>query len=209
MKKVILSAIVACFTLVQVQAQEILPHTEVRTLKNQKVAFNTLFEPGKVTLVSFWATWCVPCKKEIANVKELMPEWKQEVDFDFMTVSVDDSRSSAKVASYAAAQRWDFPTYLDPNNDLKRSLNFQTVPFSMIVDGEGKVVYMHNGYEEGAENEMFAKLKEIAGSMNENMPIINKKPTIKTEDMITPEKSIHKVDVNLEELKDAKPKRMK
>ncbi len=172
MKKIILSGILTLIALTQVTAQESLPNTEVRTLKNQKVEFNTLFEPGKLTLVSFWATWCVPCKKEIANVKELMPEWKEEVDFDFMTVSVDDSRSSAKVASYAAAQRWDFPTYLDPNNDLKRSLNFQTVPFSMIVDGNGKVVYMHNGYEEGAEEEMFAKLKEISqGGSSEEMPV--------------------------------------
>ncbi len=172
MKKLLLSFIVLVLASSQMTAQDALPHTEVRTLKNQKVAFNTLFEEGKITLVSFWATWCVPCKKEIANVKELMPEWKEEIDFNFMTVSVDDSRSSAKVASYAAAQRWEFPTYLDPNNDLKRSLNFQTVPFSMIVDGEGKVVYMHNGYEEGAENEIFAKLKEIAGSPNAEMPIL-------------------------------------
>ncbi len=172
MKKLLLSLILLVLASSQMTAQDALPHTEVRTLKNKKVAFNSLFEDGKVTLVSFWATWCVPCKKEIANVKELMPEWKEEIDFNFMTVSVDDSRSSAKVASYAAAQRWDFPTYLDPNNDLKRSLNFQTVPFSMIVDGEGKVVYMHNGYEEGAENELFAKLKEVAGSPNVEMPIL-------------------------------------
>ncbi len=171
MKKWIM--IIACALVVQSSmAQSDLPNTQVRTLKNKNVDFSSLFEPGRVTLVSFWATWCVPCKKEIANVKELMPEWQEEVDFDFFTVSTDDSRSAAKVASYAAAQRWDFDTYLDPNNDLKRSLNFQTVPFSMIVDGEGKVMYMHNGYEEGAELEMFEKLKEIAGAkVSGDMPI--------------------------------------
>ncbi len=195
MKKIILAFIVAFFSVSQTMAQETLPSTEVRTLKNKKVEFNSLFEPGKVTLVSFWATWCVPCKKEIANVKELLPEWKEEIDFDFMTVSVDDSRSAAKVASYAAAQRWDFPTYLDPNNDLKRSLNFQTVPFSMIVDKEGKVAYMHNGYEEGAENEMFEKLKEIAGPQLEEMPIIEKKTEIIMEEISVPKKEIKKSEM--------------
>ncbi len=162
MKKILL-AITLLITL-SMHAQDELPTTEVRTLQNELVNFDQAFEPGKVTLVSFWATWCVPCKKEIANVKELLPKWEEEMGIDFFTVSIDDSRSSAKVASYAAAQRWDFPTYLDPNNDLKRSLNFQTVPFSMIVDGNGKIVYMHNGYEEGAENEIYEKLQEITAS---------------------------------------------
>ncbi len=204
MKKFFIPLILILLGTSQISAQEALPHTEVRTLKNKKVEFNTLFEPGRVTLVSFWATWCVPCKKEIANVKELMPEWKEQVDFDFFTVSTDDSRSSAKVASYAAAQRWEFPTYLDPNNDLKRSLNFQTVPFSMIVDGEGQVVYMHNGYEEGAELEMFEKLKEIAKSSGvDEMPIEKNEikgnlPRIENKEKVMRDKPIEETPVDSE-----------
>jgi hypothetical protein len=43
-----------------------------------------------------------------------------------------------------------------------RSLNFRTVPFTLIVDKNGKVAYMHSGYEEGGENEVFAKIKELS-----------------------------------------------
>ncbi len=143
-------------------AQGELPNTSVRALTGKSVAFNSTIESGKVTLVSFWATWCVPCKKEIKNIREKMSDWKKEVDFNYMTVSVDDSRATAMVKSYVTAQGWDFPTYLDPNSDLKRSLNFQTVPFTLIVDANGKIVYQHTGYEEGAENEVFEKLKAAA-----------------------------------------------
>jgi thiol-disulfide isomerase/thioredoxin len=145
----------------QAQTAE-LPDTEIKNVStSQKIAFNQTVEKGKVTLINFWATWCVPCKKEIKNVRTKLEEWKKEADFNYMTVSIDESRAEAQVRGYAKSQGWDFPYYIDPNSDLKRSLNFQSVPFTMIVDKNGKVAFMHAGYEEGGENEVFAKIKEL------------------------------------------------
>lgn len=143
-------------------AQADLPNTPVKDLKGSTVAFNQTFEKGKVTLVSFWATWCIPCKKEIKSVREKLTQWKSETDFNYMTVSVDDSRATAQVKSYAKSQGWDFPAYLDPNSDLKRSLNFQNVPFSIIVDKDGKIAHMQSGYEAGGEDVLYAKVKELS-----------------------------------------------
>ena len=128
----------------------------------KSIAFNKAVETGKVTLVSFWATWCVPCKKEIINIRKKMGDWKAEADFNFVTVSMDESRAEGLARSYSKAQGWDFPSYFDVNCDLKRSLNFQTIPFVIVIDKEGKIAYMHSGYEEGGENEVFAKIKELA-----------------------------------------------
>jgi thiol-disulfide isomerase/thioredoxin len=123
---------------------------------------NQCFEKGKVTVVSFWATWCVPCKKEIKNIREQLPEWKKEADFNFMTVSIDESRTEGLVKSYVKSQGWEFPTFIDPNADLKRSLNFQNVPFTIIIDKKGKIAFMHSGYEEGGEQEVFEKVLELS-----------------------------------------------
>lgn len=163
MKKM-LTAVVAVFASVAVYAQSVeLPDTQIKDVSSsKKTSFNKTVEPGKVTLISFWATWCVPCKKEIKNVREKMEDWKKEADFNFMTVSIDESRAEGLVRSYAKSQGWDFPYYIDANSDLKRSLNFQTVPFTVIVDKNGKVAYTHSGYEEGSENEVFAKVKELS-----------------------------------------------
>lgn len=139
-----------------------LPTTKIRDINGKQVSFNEAVEKGKLTLVSFWATWCIPCKQEIKNIKDKLEGWKKEADFNFMTVSVDDSRSTAMVKTYAKSQGWTFPTYTDPNSDLKRSLNFQNVPFSIIVDQNGKIVYQHSGYEEGGEDELFEKLKALS-----------------------------------------------
>lgn len=146
-------------------AQESLPNTQIKDVASgKKIAFNEAFAPGKVTVVNFWATWCVPCKKEIKNVREKLAAWHTEADFNYMTISIDESRAEGLVRSYAKAQGWDFPYYIDPNSDLKRSLNFQNVPFTLIVDKAGKVAFMHSGYEEGGELEVFAKVKELAAA---------------------------------------------
>jgi len=140
-----------------------LPNTPIKDMTGASVAFDKTFEKGKVTLVSFWATWCIPCKREIKMVREKMSEWKSQVDFNYMTISEDDSRATAQVKSYAKSQGWDFPYYQDPNGDLKRSLNFQNVPFTIIVDKDGKIAHMQSGYEAGGEEVLFAKIKEISG----------------------------------------------
>ncbi len=160
MKKIlfILSAVLLTFG---ATAQD-LPSTTIKQLNGRPVKFNEIFKEGRVTLVSFWATWCVPCKAEIKNIKEKMPEWKDQADFDFVTISIDDSRAAAMVKAYTKSQAWDWPVYLDQNSDLKRSLNFQNVPFTMIVDKSGKIVFQHTGYEEGGEDEVFEEVKKFA-----------------------------------------------
>lgn len=161
----IIAAVAALLLSSSVFAQSELPDTQVKDVNTgKKVAFNKAFEPGKVTLVNFWATWCIPCKKEIKNVTKKMPDWMKEAEFNYMTVSVDESRAEGLVRSYAKSQGWEFPYYIDANSDLKRSLNFQNVPFTLIVDKQGKVAYMHTGYEEGGEEEVWAKIKELSAA---------------------------------------------
>lgn len=162
MKK-ILFILSALFLTYNISAQD-LPSTTIKQLNGKPVKFNKIFKEGRVTLVSFWATWCVPCKAEIKNIKDKMPEWKEEADFDFITISIDDSRAAALVKTYTKSQGWDWPVYLDQNSDLKRSLNFQNVPFTMIVDQKGEVVYQHTGYEQGGENEVFEEVKKHANA---------------------------------------------
>ena len=160
--KTLLSVLLFSLVAFPVLAQNTdLPTTKVRDLDGKQVSFNETIEKGKVTMVSFWATWCIPCKQEIKNIKTKLADWQIESPFNYMTVSIDDSRATAMVKTYAKSQGWSFPTYTDPNSDLKRSLNFQNVPFTLIVDQHGKVVYQHSGYEEGGEDELFEKIKAL------------------------------------------------
>lgn len=143
-------------------AQNDLPTTQIKDLKSgKKVTFNKVVEPGKVTVINVWATWCASCKKEIKNYVLKMPEWKKEVDFDYLTISIDEVRAEGVARGYAISQGWEFPCYIDVNADLKRSLNFQSCPYTLIIDQLGKVVYTHIGYEEGGENDIFERVKQL------------------------------------------------
>jgi cytochrome c biogenesis protein CcmG/thiol:disulfide interchange protein DsbE len=159
MKKVFL-AIAIIFTNLFVNAQDI-PSVIVKNVKGENVNFADVVKKNRITVVSFWATWCVPCKKEINNIAEIMPEWKKNMDFDFLAVSIDDTRNIAKVKSYVNGQRWDFTTLIDPNQDLKRALNFQSVPYTIVYDQAGKIAFTHSGYVEGDEFILKEKIKEL------------------------------------------------
>ena len=163
MKKIIV-ALICLFFSASIHAQG-LPETQIKDVNTgKKLPFNETVEKGKVTLISFWATWCVPCKKEIKNISLKLPAWKKEADFNYITISIDEPRAEGLVRTYALSQGWSFPYYLDANSDLKRSLSFQNVPYTMIIDKNGKVAFTHTGYEEGGEAEVFAKLKELAAA---------------------------------------------
>jgi thiol-disulfide isomerase/thioredoxin len=161
MRKLVLAA-ASLFLSIGLHAQE-LPSTQIKDLNtSKKVAFSDVVEKGKVTVISFWATWCIPCKKEIKNIAKVLPDWKKEADFNFISISIDESRAEGIARTYAISQGWNFPYYIDINADLKRSLNFQSVPFTCIIDKTGKIVFRHTGYEEGGEAEVLAKIKELA-----------------------------------------------
>lgn len=139
-----------------------LPSIEIKDLKGNKIDISKYSESGKITIISFWATWCTPCKKELNNISEIYDEWVEDYDLQLVAISIDDSRNASKVKSYINGQAWDFEVLLDSNSDLKRALNFQTVPFTLLLDKSGKIIYRHTGYVEGDEYILEEEIAKIS-----------------------------------------------
>lgn len=139
-----------------------LPSIEIKDLSGSNVDISKYSDNEKLTVISFWATWCTPCKKELNNISEIYEEWVTEYDVELIAISIDDSRSTSKVKAYINGQGWDFEVLLDSNSDLKRALNFQTVPFTLLLDQEGKIVYRHTGYVEGDEYILEDEIAKLA-----------------------------------------------
>jgi peroxiredoxin len=57
---------------------------------------------------------------------------------------------------------WPYEVLLDPNSELKRALGVQLIPYTLIVDGDGKIVYKHSGYVDGEEEELLEEIKKIS-----------------------------------------------
>src|SRR5688500_16752041 len=111
-----------------------LPSVEVQTLDGKRVNISDYGKKGKITIISFWATWCGPCKLELNNISDIYDDWKKDYNVQVIAVSIDDSRNTAKVKSFAQAQGWDFEVLLDPNGDLKRAFNFQMPPYTVLTN---------------------------------------------------------------------------
>lgn len=131
-----------------------LPSITLKDIDGNEVNIADYGTNGKLTVISFWATWCKPCIRELKNLNELYEEWEEEYGVEIVAVSVDDSRNMQKVKPFVNGRGWDFEILLDPNGDLQRALNVANPPVTFLIDTEGNIVYTHTGYVEGDEYEL-------------------------------------------------------
>ena len=162
-KKLILSVCaIIFFTVTSFSQNRTLPSVKVKNLKGSLVNIQTIENDGKPIVISFWATWCKPCKKELNAIAEVYEEWQDNTGVKLIAISIDDSRSASKVKPYVNASGWEYEIYLDPNRDLSRSLGVSTVPHTFLLDGDGNIIWEHRGYIEGDEEELLEQIEQIS-----------------------------------------------
>ena len=162
MKKTILflTSIFFCTTLTLAQEKS-LPNIDVKTLQGKTINIQDLENDGNPMVISFWATWCKPCKKELNTIAEVYGDWQEETGVKLIAISIDDTRSMSKVAPYVNSSDWDYEVYLDSNSDLKRAMGVSTVPHTFLINGEGKIVWNHKGYIDGDEEELYEQIQHL------------------------------------------------
>jgi thiol-disulfide isomerase/thioredoxin len=143
-----------------INSQSVLPDISLNTLNGEEINIKSISNNDKIAVVSLWATWCVPCIKELDAISEYYEEWKDEVDFELYAVSTDDGRTIKRVNAMVNGKGWEYTVLLDTNNELQRALGASTIPLTLIVKNN-KIVYRHSGYSAGVEFELFDKIKEL------------------------------------------------
>ena len=138
-----------------------LPAITLKTMEGQTVKTDTLNNQGKPFIISFFATWCKPCNRELSAIQEVYEEWQEETGVKLIAVSTDQAQNINKVKPLVDEHGWEYEVLLDPNSDFRRALGIQMIPFTLIIDGKGKIVYKHNGYTDGAEAELIEKVREL------------------------------------------------
>ena len=166
MKKIIILSLIlltGSWTFGQgVTEMKTLPSVNIKTLDGQPFNTSQIQNDGKPIVISFWALWCKPCKKEMEAYNENYEDWQEETGVKIYAVSIDDARSTAKVLPFVRGHDWQMEVLLDPNGDFKRAMNVNLIPHTFLLDGTGKVVYQHTSYYEGLEDEFFELIKKVA-----------------------------------------------
>lgn len=159
MKKTLL-LIVLISSISLANAQKNFPNITLKNLEGKDV---NLVERSnkKMIVVSFWATWCGPCIQELEAISDSYDDLQEEMDFELIAVSIDNSRSLSRVKPMVNGKGWDYEVLLDTNQEMKQALNFAAPPYLLIIK-DGKILYTHSGYTPGSEEEAFEKFRELS-----------------------------------------------
>ena len=136
-----------------------LPELTIQDMDGKEVSVASLAQTGKPVIISFFATWCKPCMRELEAVHELYPDWQEETGVEMYIVSVDQGQDVQKVKPLVNGNGWEYHVLLDPNGTFKRAMNVTSIPHMFILDKTGKIVYNHVGYSDGEEKDIRKYLK--------------------------------------------------
>ena len=141
-----------------------LPTMVLKDINGKSISTDTLsrLNGGRPIIIDFFATWCKPCNRALDAISEVYDEWVEETGVKLIAISIDQAQNTNKVKPLVDNHGWPYDVLLDPNSDLCKALGIQLIPYTLIIDGEGKVVYRHNGYTDGAEEELINEVRKLS-----------------------------------------------
>ncbi len=136
----------------------IVPAFNLKSLKGKKVQISDF--KGEVVVISFWATWCVPCKRELDDLKTFYN--KQGKNFKVLAIATDGPETYSSIRGVVKRHKWPFYILPDKEGEVTSILNPRgTVPYSIYVDHNGYIAYDHEGYSQGDREKMFKRIKKL------------------------------------------------
>jgi peroxiredoxin len=139
-----------------------LPSVSMKTLSGATVNSTDVLNKDGLTVINFWATWCKPCVLELNTIKDHYPSWKKELGVKIVAVSIDDSRNTSKVGPMVNGKGWEYDILLDANSDFRRALNVTNPPHTFVLNPEGEILWQHNSFAPGDEDELYEILKKFS-----------------------------------------------
>ncbi|MBX3208772.1 MAG: redoxin domain-containing protein [Labilithrix sp.] len=115
-------------------------------------------EKGKVTIVDFWATWCEPCKKSFPKYQELYVKYKTS-GLEILAISVDDEKK--EIPDFIKTYGAKFPVGWDEGHKIADCYKPPNMPSAYVIDKQGVIKFVHNGYHDGEEKELEKEIKSL------------------------------------------------
>ena len=120
---------------------KVFPKVDIKDLKGNTVKTEKFLDNKKVTVVSFFATWCKPCQLEMDNISKVYGDWEEKYGVEMVAISIDNSRSVSRLKTLVESKNWPYEILLDETRKIQSDLGFQAIPQTFLIDKEGNIVY--------------------------------------------------------------------
>jgi peroxiredoxin len=111
----------------------------------------------KTVVVSYWASWCGPCKVELPELREFYQRYhKADANFEILAISIDEQKADAE--KYAEAEKLPFPVLFDPQSKTAEAYSVEGIPTMFVIDKDGKIVHAHAGLEQAMQIQLMGEL---------------------------------------------------
>ena len=132
------------------------PNFTLKSLAGKNIKLSEL--TGNVVLVNFWASWCGPCRQEMPLLNAIHNKYKP-LGFTVLGVNVEERVDNAR--SFIHERPVDFPILLDSNNQISQLYNVLAMPTTVVIDRDGNIRFIHQGYQAGDEAKYHTMVKKL------------------------------------------------
>ena len=133
------------------------PDFSLRNLKGNYQSLDSF--SGQVVVLNFWATWCVPCRVEMPSFEKLYRRYRSE-GLTVLAVTLD-KKSEKNIKSFVEEYELSFPVLLDEEGKVERLYPSMTIPFTYVIDREGRIVAKVDGAKNWESNETFEAIEYL------------------------------------------------
>ena len=153
LKKFIFTCIISLFAYFS-SSQKFVPEIGLKTLNGESIQSSQVINQDGFTIISFWATWCIPCINELDAINEVIFDWNEKENITVLAISTDDSRSKKRVRPLINGKNWGFDIISDTNQEFKRVMGVVGIPHT-IVTYKSEIIHRRIGYTPGEEEDLF------------------------------------------------------
>lgn len=132
------------------------PGFALKSRDGQTVALGE--QKGKVVMVNFWATWCVPCRQEMPHLQALYERYNS-LGFELLAVNVEDNPEGAR--KWLAETPVTFPVLFDAKNEVSKLYKVTAMPSTVLIGRDGNMRFIHHGYKPGYESEYQTQVRAL------------------------------------------------